>query len=109
MMLKHWLRVVYGAFFEVGWVVGFKHAATIWEWGLTALAVYLSFYFLIKAGEVLPAGTAYAVFVGLGTLGTTVIGILAFGEPVSLAKVALIALLLIGIGGLQTVTTKEAH
>ncbi len=108
-MLKHWLRVVYGAIFEVGWVVGFKHAATLWEWGLTALAVYLSFYFLIKAGEVLPAGTAYAVFVGLGTLGTTVTGIIAFGEPVSLAKVALIFLLLIGIGGLQMVTAREEH
>lgn len=108
-MLKHWLRVVYGAVFEVGWVVGFKHAATLWEWGLTALAVYLSFYFLIKAGEVLPAGTAYAVFVGLGTLGTTVTGILAFGEPVNLAKVALIFLLLIGIGGLQVVTAREEH
>lgn len=108
-MVKHWLRVVYGAFFEVGWVVGFKHAATLGEWGLTALAVYLSFYFLIKAGEVLPAGTAYAVFVGLGTMGTTIVGILAFGEPVSLAKVALIGLLLIGIGGLQTVTSKEGN
>ncbi|KRK35922.1 DMT family transporter [Levilactobacillus parabrevis] len=108
-MLKHWLRVVCGAVFEIGWVVGFKHAATLWEWGLTALAVYLSFYFLIKAGEVLPAGTAYAVFVGLGTLGTTVTGILAFGEPVSLAKVALIFLLLIGIGGLQVVTAREEH
>jgi len=108
-MLKHWLRVVYGAIFEVGWVVGFKHAATLWEWGLTALAVYLSFYFLIKAGEVLPAGTAYAVFVGLGTLGTTVTGIMAFGEPVSLAKVALIFLLLIGIGGLQMVSAREEH
>lgn len=108
-MLKHWLRVVYGAIFEVGWVVGFKHAATLWEWGLTALAVYLSFFFLIKAGEVLPAGTAYAVFVGLGTLGTTVTGIMAFGEPVSLAKVALIFLLLIGIGGLQMVTAREEH
>ncbi|MCH5464354.1 DMT family transporter [Levilactobacillus tujiorum] len=108
-MLNHWLRVVYGAIFEVGWVVGFKHATTLWEWGLTALAVYLSFYFLIKAGEVLPAGTAYAVFVGLGTLGTTIVGILAFGEPVSVTKLALIGLLLIGIGGLQTVTTKEVH
>lgn len=106
-MLKHWLRVVYGAIFEVGWVMGFKHAATFWEWGLTALAVTLSFYFLIKAGEVLPAGTAYAVFVGLGTLGTTVTGVLAFGEPVSLVKVALIFLLLIGIRGLQMVTARE--
>ncbi|WP_261809403.1 DMT family transporter [Levilactobacillus humaensis] len=108
-MNKHWFRVIIGAIFEVSWVVGFKHADTWWEWVLTAIAVYLSFYFLIKAGEVLPAGTAYAVFVGLGTLGTTLVGILAFNEPVSVAKVALVVLLLVGIGGLQTVTTKEAN
>lgn len=103
-MLKHWLLVVCGAVFEVSWVVGFKHAGTWWEWGLTAMAVYLSFYFLIAASRHLPAGTAYAVFVGLGTLETTTVGMLAFGEPISLIKIGLIALLLIGIGGLQTVT-----
>jgi len=106
-MWKHWLTVVWGAIFEVSWVVGFKHATTPWEWLVTGIAVYLSFYFLIRASRHIPAGTAYAVFVGLGTLGTTSVGILAFGEPVSLAKVGLIILLLIGIGGLQ-VTTKGA-
>ncbi|MFD1454195.1 DMT family transporter [Levilactobacillus lanxiensis] len=106
-MWKHWLTVVLGAIFEVSWVVGFKHATTPWEWLVTGIAVYLSFYFLIRASRHIPAGTAYAVFVGLGTLGTTSVGILAFGEPVSLAKVGLIILLLIGIGGLQ-VTTKGA-
>ncbi|WP_204120454.1 MULTISPECIES: DMT family transporter [Levilactobacillus] len=106
-MWKHWLIVVLGAIFEVSWVVGFKHATTPWEWLVTGIAVYLSFYFLIRASRHIPAGTAYAVFVGLGTLGTTSVGILAFGEPVSLAKVGLIILLLIGIGGLQ-VTTKGA-
>jgi paired small multidrug resistance pump len=104
-MWKHWLTVVLGAIFEVSWVVGFKHATTPWEWLVTGIAVYLSFYFLIRASRHIPAGTAYAVFVGLGTLGTTSVGILAFGEPISLAKVGLIILLLIGIGGLQ-VTTK---
>jgi len=106
-MWKHWLTVVLGAIFEVSWVVGFKHATTPWEWIVTGIAVYLSFYFLIRASRHIPAGTAYAVFVGLGTLGTTSVGILAFGEPVSLAKVGMIILLLIGIGGLQ-VTTKGA-
>jgi len=106
-MWKYWLTVVLGAIFEVSWVVGFKHATTPWEWIVTGIAVYLSFYFLIRASRHIPAGTAYAVFVGLGTLGTTSVGILAFGEPVSLAKVGMIILLLIGIGGLQ-VTTKGA-
>lgn len=104
-MWEHWLTVVLGAAFEVSWVVGFKHATTLGEWLLTGIAVYLSFYFLIRASRHIPAGTAYAVFVGLGTLGTTSVGMLAFGEPVSFTKVGLIALLLVGIGGLQ-VTTK---
>ncbi|WP_308440195.1 DMT family transporter [Levilactobacillus andaensis] len=108
MMWKHWLTVVLGAVFEVSWVVGFKHASTLFEWGATAVAVYLSFYFLIRASRHIPAGTAYAVFVGLGTLGTTTLGMLAFGEPVSWAKIALILLLLLGIGGLQTITEKGA-
>lgn len=107
-MWQHWVTVVLGAVFEVSWVVGFKHATTPWEWLITGIAVYLSFYFLIRASRHIPAGTAYAVFVGLGTLGTTSVGILAFGEPVSLAKLALIGLLLIGIGGLQ-LTTKGGH
>ncbi|MCI1553558.1 MAG: SMR family transporter [Levilactobacillus sp.] len=107
-MWQHWVTVVLGAVFEVSWVVGFKHATTPWEWLITGIAVYLSFYFLIRASRHIPAGTAYAVFVGLGTLGTTSVGMLAFGEPVSLAKLALIGLLLIGIGGLQF-TTKGGH
>jgi len=107
-MWKHWITVLLGAVFEVSWVVGFKHATTPWEWLLTGIAVYLSFYFLIRASRHIPAGTAYAIFVGLGTLGTTSVGMLAFGEPVSLAKIGLIALLLVGIGGLQ-VTTKGGH
>ncbi|TGD17788.1 DMT family transporter [Levilactobacillus suantsaiihabitans] len=107
-MWQHWVTVVLGAVFEVSWVVGFKHATTLWEWLITGIAVYLSFYFLIRASRHIPAGTAYAVFVGLGTLGTTSVGMLAFGEPVSLAKLALIGLLLIGIGGLQF-TTKGGH
>ncbi|AKP64276.1 hypothetical protein FC99_GL000956 [Levilactobacillus koreensis JCM 16448] len=107
-MWKHWLTVVLGAIFEVSWVVGFKHASTLLEWGATAVAVYLSFYFLIRASRHIPAGTAYAVFVGLGTLGTTTLGMIAFGEPASWAKIALILLLLLGIGGLQTITEKGA-
>ena len=80
MMWKDWLTVVLGAVFEVSWV--------------------------IRASQHIPAGTAYAVFVGLGTLGTTTLGMVAFGEPVSWAKIALILLLLLGIGGLQTITEK---
>jgi len=108
-MLKQWLLVVLGALFEVSWVVGFKHATTPWEWGLTGLAVLLSFYLLIRASQVIPAGTAYAVYVGLGTLGTTTVGVLAFSEPISFSKLVLVGLLVIGIGGLQFTTTQGGN
>ena len=98
-MWKHWLTVVLGAVFEVSWVVGFKHATTLWAWLITGVAVYLSFYFLIRASRSIPAGT----------LGTTSIGMFIFGEPISWLKIALILLLLVGIGGLQWTTTKEAN
>lgn len=105
--MQAWLRIGLGAIFEVSWVVGFKHAQNVGTWGLTVVAVGLSFYFLITASRYLPAGTVYAVFVGLGTLGTTVVGMTVFHEPFSWVKVGLIALLILGIGGLQTVTARR--
>ncbi|KRN02353.1 hypothetical protein FD13_GL002036 [Levilactobacillus senmaizukei DSM 21775 = NBRC 103853] len=106
-MFKHWLNVLLGALFEVTWVVGFKHADSPFSWTVTAIAVYLSFYFLIRAGRVIPTGTAYAVFVGLGTLGTTAVGMLVFNESVNLIKIGLILALIVGVVGLQF-TTKGA-
>lgn len=67
-MSKAWLKVIFGAFCEVIWVIGMKHSTTWWEILGTVIAIFISFYALIKAGEELPVGTAYAVFVGLGSL-----------------------------------------
>ena len=66
-MSKAWLKVIFGAFCEVIWVIGMKHSTTWWEILGTVIAIFISFYALIKAGEELPVGTAYAVFVGLGS------------------------------------------
>ncbi|MEY9970610.1 paired small multidrug resistance pump [Lysinibacillus sp. RC46] len=103
-MNKQWLSVIIAAFFEVGWVIGLKHAGNALEWIGTAIAIFVSFYLLIKAGECLPAGTVYAVFVGLGTAGTVCSGSLLFGEPWKLAKILCIAVLLAGVVGLKLVT-----
>ncbi len=75
-MNKDWIKLMIGAFFEVLWVIGMKHSNTWWEILLTVLAIFISFYALIRSGETLPVGTAYAVFVGLGTAGTVITGIL---------------------------------
>ena len=74
----NWIKIVIAAMFEVGWVVGLTHASSVIEWILTAIAIVLSFYLLINASKSLPVGTAYAVFVGLGTTGVTIFDVLVF-------------------------------
>ena len=73
----------------------------------TAIAIAVSFYLMIMAGKTLPVGTVYAVFVGLGTAGTVIADILFFGESFNIAKIGLIALLLIGVVGLKLVTKEQ--
>jgi paired small multidrug resistance pump len=103
-MNKEWTKVVIAAFFEVFWVVGLKHANDFWTWAGTIIAISISFYLMIMAGKMLPVGTVYAVFVGLGTAGTVIADILFFGEHFNLAKIGLIVLLLAGVVGLKLVT-----
>ncbi|MGB2992584.1 MAG: multidrug efflux SMR transporter [Paenisporosarcina sp.] len=106
-MNKEWMKVFIASFFEVFWVIGLKHADDVWTWIGTAIAIAVSFYLMIMAGKTLPVGTVYAVFVGLGTAGTVVSDILLFGQDFSIAKIGLIALLLIGVVGLKLVTKEQ--
>ncbi|WP_393964720.1 DMT family transporter [Exiguobacterium sp. S22-S28] len=103
-MTKYWLSIVLASFFEVGWVIGLKHAATPLEWGATIISIIVSFTVLIKVSNHLPVGTVYAVFVGLGTAGTVLTDILLFGQSASLIKLMLIAVLLVGVIGLKLVS-----
>jgi len=108
-MNKEWMKVFIAAFFEVFWVIGLKHADDIWTWMGTAIAIAVSFYLMIMAGKTLPVGTVYAVFVGLGTAGTVIADILLFGQDFSIAKIGLIALLLMGVVGLKLVTKEQGE
>ena len=63
----NWIKIIIATFFEVGWVIGLTHASSWWEWLFTMIAIFVSFYLLVDASKVLPVGSAYAVFVGLGT------------------------------------------
>lgn len=101
---RGWLYVLIGGVFEVAWVSGLKHSSNIWEWLLTVIGIAISFRLMIGASKVLPIGSVYAVFTGLGTAGTVVAETLLFGEPFSLAKTLLILLLLCGVVGLKLVT-----
>ncbi|MCT6925333.1 MULTISPECIES: multidrug efflux SMR transporter [Bacillales] len=102
-----WLQVIIAAVFEVGWVIGLKHATTPLEWGLTIVCIIVSFYLMIHAGSKLPVGTVYAVFVGLGTAGTVIADMIIFGEPVHVGKLVLIAILLAGVIGLKLVSGEK--
>lgn len=106
-MDRNWLQVFIAAFFEVGWVIGLKHANTTFEWGLTIICIIVSFYLLIRASSKLPVGTVYAVFVGLGTVGTVLSEIIFFNQPIVLMKLLLIGVLLASVVGLKVLTPKE--
>ena len=101
------MKVFVGAIFEVGWVIGLKYADSVLEWSATMICIIISFYLLIKAGESLPVGTVYAVFVGLGTTGTILADILLFGETLKVETILLIILLLVGVIGLKFVTPDD--
>ncbi|EGO63113.1 DMT family transporter [Acetonema longum] len=106
-MNKIWISVVIAAFFEVGWVIGMKHAEGFLEWGGTIIAIIISFYLIIMAGRDIAVGTVYAVFVGLGTAGTVLAEIILFGAPVIPAKLALIVLLLSGVISLKMLSNEQ--
>lgn len=106
-MNTNWIKVFIGAFFEVFWVIGLKHANDFWSWTGTIISIIISFYVIILAGRKLPVGTVYAVFVGLGTAGTVLSEILFFGEPFKVEKIILILLLLTGVTGLKFVTKDD--
>lgn len=103
-MTKQWLSVVLAGLIEVLWVIGLKHANNTLEWAGTIIIILLSFYLMLQASKHMPVGTVYAVFVGIGSTGTVIVDMLFFGEPFKLAKVALIAVLLLGVIGLKLVT-----
>lgn len=106
-MSRHWLKVFIAGLVEVLWVIGITHASNWFEWLLTLLCIIFSFWMMLSASRYLPVGTVYAVFVGLGTLGTVIVGMIFFNEPVSILKLILIVTLLIGVIGLKLTSEKE--
>ncbi|SEW18243.1 paired small multidrug resistance pump [Aliicoccus persicus] len=102
-----WILVVIAAIFEIGWATGLKYANDFTTWSLTAIAIIVSFGLLVYAGTKLPTSTVYAVFVGLGTVGTVLIDFIFFELDFSFGIVFFILLLLVGILGLKTVTDDD--
>ena len=106
-----WLVLIVAGLFEIGWAVGLKYTdgfTRLWPTAWTAVALVSSMVLLGMAVRVLPLGTAYAVWVGIGAVGTAVLGIALLGEPATLARVASIGLVVAGIVGLKLATALTA-
>lgn len=96
---KAWLYVIIGGLLEVIWASGFKYEAI--PPIIVIISLLTSFDLIIKAAKVLPIGTVYAVFAGMGTIGTTIVEIIFSGGIVSPLRIAFILLLLACIVGLK--------
>lgn len=103
-MNKSWALVFGAGLLEVVWVMGLTHSTTWWMWLGTVVMLIISFVAMIQALKTLPVSTVYAVFTGLGTVGTVIVEMIFFDEPFRWAKVLLILTLLIGVLGLKMVT-----
>ena len=99
-----WLYLLLAGLAEIAWAVGLKltHGWTRpWPSALTIALMIISFAFLSHAVKTLPLGTAYAVWTGIGAVGTAVVGMVAFAEPHSVPRLLCIALIVAGIIGLK--------
>ena len=102
-----WIYLLIAGLFEISWAIGLKYShgfSQIVPSVLTIICMILSFYFLALALKNLPLGTAYAIWTGIGTVGTSILGIVLFKEPVLAVKFLCIGLILTGITGLKLIT-----
>jgi len=100
----NWAILVVAGFFEVGWAIGLKYTVgftRLWPSVCTVLAMIISLGLLGIAMKTLPVGTAYGVWVGVGAVGTVVLGIVLLGESASLPRMISVALIVAGIVGLK--------
>lgn len=99
-----WLYLLVAGLMEVGWAVGLKYAegfTRLWPSVWTGAALILSMILLAAAMQTLPLGTAYAIWTGIGAVGTAVLGVLLFGESASPARLICIGLIVVGLVGLK--------
>ena len=102
-----WVILLVAGLFEVGWAIGLKYTegfTRLWPTAGTVVAMVISVWLLGIAVRSLPVGTAYAVWVGVGAIGTVAMGIVLFGEPASAARLASVALIVAGLVGLKLAT-----
>lgn len=103
----NWTILFVAGLLEVGWAIGLKHTegfSRLWPSVGTVLAMIISLGLLGVAMRALPVGTAYAVWVGVGAVGTATLGIVLLGEPATAARLISLALIVAGVVGLKLTT-----
>ena len=101
-----WILLTLAGIFEIGWAIGLKYTdgfTKLVPTVLTAGSMLISIVLLGLAVKTLPMGTAYAIWTGIGTVGTVILGIILFAEPVTAMRIGCIALIVTGILGLKFV------
>lgn len=102
-----WLLLILAGLFEVGWAIGLKYTdgfTRFWPSAATLAAMVISVVLLGSAMKSLPVGTSYAVWVGVGAVGTAILGIVLFGEAANAGRLVSLGLIVAGIVGLKLAT-----
>ena len=106
-----WVSLFIAGLFEVGWAIGLKYTdgfSKLWPTVWTVAAMIVSLIFLEYALRTLPVGTAYAVWVGIGAVGTAIMGMWLFGESREIARIVCLLLIVAGVVGLKFVTPSSS-
>lgn len=106
-----WFHLLIAGLLEVAWAVGLKQTegwTRLWPSVITVVLMIASFFFLSLALRTLPIGTAYAVWTGIGAVGTALIGLFIFHEPRTTARLVCILLIVSGVVGLKLASTPPA-
>ena len=91
-----WIYLFIAGLFEIGWAVGLKYTdgfTKLWPSVITIIGMILSFYFLSSAVKTIPIGTGYAIWTGIGAVGTAILGIFLFGESKEFIRIFFIMLI----------------
>lgn len=102
--MSPWVLVVLAGLMETGWALGLKYSdgfTRLWPSVITIGGALASFWLLSAAMKDLPVGTAYAVWVGIGAVGTAIAAVILMGEPMNALRVAGILLIIAGIAALK--------
>ncbi|MBE0465272.1 MAG: quaternary ammonium compound efflux SMR transporter SugE [Halomonadaceae bacterium] len=99
-----WFILFVAGLLEIGWAIGLKYSegfTKLWPTAWTIFSLAASFLLLGLALKTLPVGTAYAIWVGIGAVGTAILGIVLFGESVGVLKLMSLTLIVVGLAGLK--------